>query len=507
MSQVNLTCKTCENQFTTEYKFRDKKYCSRKCYFNDPELNNGRKKNLDCYEDRVCLQCDNVFNVRKKTQNKLCSDACRKEYNFKNKDSRIELSKKKCLEKYGTDSTFKIDKFRMAAKDAFVKKYNVDHPMFVNEIKNKMILTFDKKRLINFNTRSLVNNIVVVNIIEPMKTIVKCLNCQTEFLVTQLKNNRAPICRTCYPITINNTINDGFGFFLDENNISYQKNNRSVIKPKEIDFLINDYGFELNGNYWHSDYYGSKDSKYHLNKTINAHDNGVKLVHIFEDELVNKFDIVKSRVLNKLNKTKNKIYARKTIIKKLDSNTEKIFFNETHIQGYVKSLMCFGLYHNDVLVSAMSFSKNRLISKKSINDVDKFELLRFSNQLNTNVIGGFSKLLNYFKKSVGSGTIYTYSDIRWNGLNIENVYTKNGFNFIKKTPPNYWYVNTKNFIERHHRFSFRKDVLVKQGFDKNKTENEIMFDRGYDRIWDCGSFKYELTFVVTPETVSFDNIT
>ena len=30
---------------------------------------------------------------------------------------------------------------------------------------------------------------------------------------------------------------------------------------------------------------------------------------------------------------------------------------------------------------------------------------------------------------------------------------------------------------RHHRFNFRKDVLVREGFDNNKSEHEIMLER------------------------------
>ncbi len=38
--------------------------------------------------------------------------------------------------------------------------------------------------------------------------------------------------------------------------------------------------------------------------------------------------------------------------------------------------------------------------------------------------------------------------------------------------------------------NFQKSKLVKEGFDPNKTEAEIMFERGFDRIWDCGSMKF-----------------
>ena len=53
---------------------------------------------------------------------------------------------------------------------------------------------------------------------------------------------------------------------------------------------------EYYGIYWHSELYVDKD--YHLNKTELCNDKGVKLIHIFEDEWVNKQDIVKSRLKN-----------------------------------------------------------------------------------------------------------------------------------------------------------------------------------------------------------------
>jgi hypothetical protein len=69
-----------------------------------------------------------------------------------------------------------------------------------------------------------------------------------------------------------------------------------------------------------------------------------------------------------------------------------------------------------------------------------------------------------------------------------------GFKFVGKTQPNYYYI-----IDgiRHHRFNFRKDKLIKKGFDANKTEHEIMLERGLNRIYDSGNLKFEyLTSVI-----------
>jgi hypothetical protein len=33
--------------------------------------------------------------------------------------------------------------------------------------------------------------------------------------------------------------------------------------------------------------------------------------------------------------------------------------------------------------------------------------------------------------------------------------------------------------------------LIKEGYDGSKTEKEIMWDRGYYRIWGCGQYRWE----------------
>ena len=66
---------------------------------------------------------------------------------------------------------------------------------------------------------------------------------------------------------------------------------------------------------------------------------------------------------------------------------------------------------------------------------------------------------------------------------------KLGFDFIHETTPNYYYIINSM---KSHRFNYRKDKLVKDGYDKSKTEVQIMNERGFYRIFDCGSKKWEL---------------
>ena len=73
------------------------------------------------------------------------------------------------------------------------------------------------------------------------------------------------------------------------------------------------FGIEFDGLYWHSNIY--KDNDYHLNKTELCEKENIQLLHIFEDEWVNKKEIVKSIIKSKLNIFENKIFARKCLKK------------------------------------------------------------------------------------------------------------------------------------------------------------------------------------------------
>lgn len=301
------------------------------------------------------------------------------------------------------------------------------------------------------------------------------------------------LCRHCYPNVNCTSETHPLKFVEDiliENNISYIKNDRTIIKPFEIDLFIPSLmvGFEINGNYWHSELCGGKDKYYHINKTKKAFEKGIKLIQIFEDEIVNKSEIVESRIKNILKINNNKIYARKCIVKEIDYKTKSNFLNINHIDGDTKSKYNYGLFFDEKLVSVAIFGSRKISGKT------QFELLRFATQLNTTVIGGFSKLISHFLKTNDKiKEIITYADIRWSGIDYKStVYNKNGFIYQGYSEPNYFYLNKKNYLLRINRLNFTKQKLIQLGFDKNKTEFQIMFERGFDRIWNCGNLRFKL---------------
>lgn len=286
--------------------------------------------------------------------------------------------------------------------------------------------------------------------------------------------------------------------FKDKSNVEYEilefikmkyegliiENDRKILDGKEIDILLPEIGLgiEVNGLIWHSEFY-NPDKNYHLNKTKLASDKKIRLIHIFEDEWKYKNNIVKSLLSSILNDNE-KIYARKCEVKEITHNESKLFLDQNHLQGNVNASIRTGLLYNNELVCVMTFGKNRINLGKSFLD-GEYEMLRFCNKLGVNVIGGASKLLSYFIKTYNPIKIRSYADRRWSK---GNMYEKLGFEFIRCSPPNYYYVVNKH---RENRFNYRKDILVKGGFDKNKTEHEIMIERGIPRVYDCGCLVYE----------------
>jgi hypothetical protein len=295
---------------------------------------------------------------------------------------------------------------------------------------------------------------------------------------------KSVLCTLCNP-TDNKQVS---GLELDLINfvstmVEVNTKDRSVLCGKELDVFIpsKNLAIEFNGLYWHSDIY--KDKKYHLNKTIECNKKGVDLLHVFEDEWLEKSDIVKSIIKNKLGFWGERIYARNCVIRVVDKSEEKLFLNTNHIQGFVSSNISYGLYYNGELVSVMTFGGLR----KSLGYNSKegsYEMLRFCNKLNTNVVGGASKLFKHFIKNYKPKQIISYSDMRYFG---GSLYKKLGFEFVDETRPNYFYVINHN---RENRFKYRKDVLISEGFDESLTEKEIMKSRGYNRIYDCGNKKW-----------------
>lgn len=265
--------------------------------------------------------------------------------------------------------------------------------------------------------------------------------------------------------------------------------NRSILIGKEIDILINDkkIGIEFNGLKWHTEYFGKKDNKYHLSKTIQCNEKGYKLLHIFEDEFVKCKDIVFNKLLHILNIEQYlpKIPGRKCMIKEIYMNTAKVFLEKYHIQGFASGTVYLGAYYNDALIAVMVFKYGNIKNTS-------WELLRFASDYNYICQGVGGKLFKYFIRNYNPYSITSFADRRWTINEDNNVYIKLGFTFESYTKPDYRYYNEKvDKYKRVHKMTLNKKAMHKKyGFPLTMTEKEMTKELGYDRIWDCGLIKY-----------------
>ena len=464
----------------------------------------------EAWETRVCPICGKEFKERKKYERITCSPECRAIYveihkeeinkkrseslkkTFSNKSKEeirlaIEKARKTSMERYGKPNFAQTEEGRKISSEVmkkFKKEWDKKYTKDVLIPKYMQICENDNLELLEFRNR--------------FDCTVRCKKCGNIFVVKTLgylsKDDITDRCRICHPI-VNITgptkMEDEMSEFLDAIGVKYYRNYRGLIPPLEVDFYLPEYNIaiEMDGLYWHSEV-NKPNPNYHKEKTEKCLSNGIRLIHIFEDEWYNKKKICQSIILNALNKDAIHIGARQCKVKELKPKDYRNFLNENHIQGYTASKYGLGLFYNDELVMVMTFGGLRRNLGYKKQDVDFYEIVRLCSKIGYSITGGVSKLLKAFIRQYNPYRIITYADRRWSE---GKVYEKLGFEFDHNTEPNYFYVVGR---ERKNRFCFRKSELMrKYGCPPEKTEKEFCMENKWYRIYDCGSKYFELNLL------------
>jgi len=432
-----------------------KKYGVKNVFQLDSVKEKSKETIKKIYNVEHITQNNDIKTKIKNTNKKNCGD----EYFLSNKSVRQQINNT-VEKKYNVKNVSMIEDVKIKKENTCFKNNGVkiisQHKNFKEIIKKNNIIKLTNKYNINF-----------LNIKED-SFIFRCDKCNKEYEIgkkafyTRFELNTI-MCTICNPI--NSFSNSGYEIqlqdFIKENYLgNIILNNRKIIYPYELDIYLPDLklAFEFNGLFWHNEI--SKNDNYHLNKTELCEQQGIYLIHIYEDEWIYKKEIVKSKILNLLDKTPNKIYSRKCKIKEIKNNDLiRYFLEKNHLRGFVNSKIKIGLFHDDELISLMIFGQKNNI----------YEILRFCNKLNTNIIGSENKLFKYFVEKYSPVEIIGYSDRSWN----EDLYKKLGFILVDKTKPNYYY------------------IIGKEKFDINKTEHKIMLERKIYRIYDSGNLKFK----------------
>ena len=439
------------------------------------------------YESRLCKNCDNTFTVRKRKKQKYCSQKCSKAGSLLSVDKIIEKINGTGYTLLSDPSTYKGWRTKFEFKCPLGHIYTTEWYNFsqgcrcpicqgkrVNEIKLEDALITCGYTLLERADHT-----------KKLSTF-KCNNGHT-YKARLNDFNMGHRCPNCSGY-ISKGETEVLEFIKSIYSGNIISNSQKLIYPLELDIYLPDFhlAIEYCGLYYHSELNGRKDRNYHLNKYKKCKDKNVHLIQIFEDEWLNKKSICKSRLKSFFN-LNEKIYARKTECKTVDKIIANGFMHENHLQGPHKTNIAYGLYYNDELISVMTFC-HPCVAKGGNSHSKNMEIDRFCSKLGVSIIGGASKLFKRYLTDNDPECVISYCDIRWgNG----SVYSNMGMTLEHQSKPNYWYLKkSEGFSKRYHRYSYRKQQLLKEYNHPEMTENQLAVHLGMDRIYDCGNLKF-----------------
>ena len=436
-------CKVCGRPT----KFRNFKsgypiYCSSKCSNSDPD------KKETCRQ--TVINRYGVENVSKSSvvKDRICNTFKEKygvEWVGQSKEVRAK-QKATCIEKYGVPTPFQMDDFQEKSIQTCRKKYGTDYAVQSQEVKSKITASYidkmgftnpsynpdviDKRRETNFKnfdgkwftqTDEMIqsNHELFLNrhkniIGETDSTYIvscednKCTLCEGKTfeidknVFVQRSSQSTVICPIKLPLMGNASLAETelLDYIKSIYDGEIETGDRSIISPLELDIVIPDkhIAIEFNGVFWHSDFNPRMCKTYHRDKSLKCRDKGYQLLHIWEDDWYNRKDIIKDYIKSKLGLCSKRIYARKCHVREIDAHTARLFVNSNHIQGYSNATYKIGLFYDDVLVSVMLVGKLRDMMGSKPKE-GHYEIYRVVSCEDTEVVGGFSKMLKYFERT------------------------------------------------------------------------------------------------------------
>lgn len=413
------------------------------------------------------------------------------------KEKRLQTVK----EKYGVDNVFQTEEVKKKIEESSLKKYGTNRPSKSERIKEKAIQTNlerygVKYSLQNKEIREKVStsyakktkDYEIANNCTNMQTLIDSYGQGWLILLPKIEvikeGKRKFIPNEYIPMIKEYSENPHSSHSSKEKEVfEYCKTlcedtilgDKEQIYPLELDIYIpsKKIAIEYNGLYWHCS--EKKEKTYHLNKTIECEKKGIRLIHIWEDLWETKQDIYKSIIASALGVYERKIYARNCECKEISSEDYRNFLEENHIQGSINSSIRLGLYYKDELVQVAGWGKSRFKE-------GEMELHRMCSKLDTQIIGGFSKLIKHSQLK----EFISYVD---KSLYNGKGYLSSGFTVLGSTPPSYIYWSYKT--GRISRFQAQKKNLSKllDNYKEDLTESENMLMNGFRKIYDCGNLK------------------
>lgn len=409
--------------------------------------------------------------------------------------------KKTCLSKYGNECFLQSDKGKRAHQEAMKTKYGVSY--FSQSKDWKLARMLDPSKIDNL-MKFRENPGLFLSTQFSDKPSLKELS-------TKLGIHENSVGQLIIEFRLQNEVRyvysameedvANFIYSLDSN-ICLERNIHSIIPPLELDLYLPDYklGIECNPTSTHNSsvdaFTGKPDTalkyNYHRNKTDICEDKEIRLFHIFGYEWMHSRSIIQSMIRNLIKKNEIKMYARNLTIREVDRSEANEFLENNHRQGRSTSSVRLGLYHENKLISLMTFGhfRSTIGAKEDFSTENDWELVRFCNELNTSVVGGASKLFKYFIKNYDPNVIISYSD---RAHTSGRLYEVLGFRSLRISDPGYVWVDLKT-DKAYHRINAQKrnicEFLKDKDIDLSKTEKQIMEEHGFVQVFDSGTITW-----------------
>jgi len=434
----------------------------------------------DVYHILKCKQCDNnvLFSESRMRYNFFCSISCSKN-NPEEKAKRAET----LLSRYGVDNPAKVKEFIEKAQETSLNRYGVKQAAKLDFVKDKA----KKTNMIRYGapTKKQTHLLAQIdNYQNPSWLIEQNTNLKKSIIEISNDIGVSPtaigsnfkkhniVVKQYYQSIAERELCDYISKFLP-----IETKVKNIIYPYELDIFIpnKNIAIEYNGLYWHSDANQRTDKWYHKMKYDLCKDKGIRLITIFENEWADNKYLIENKLLSILNLSNDeRVFARKTNIITVSSETKGKFFNTHHIQGNGPSSINYGAYINDKLVAVMGFIKHQ----------DYFIINRYATACN--VIGGFTKLLKHFERKYNFPKIITFADLRWSE---GRLYLDNGFVIDCVLDPDYYWIRGKKLW---HKFNWRhgSGLSKLKNYDPLLSESENMHNHGYNKIYDCGKIRF-----------------
>lgn len=398
-------------------------------------------------------------------------------------------AREKSYEKYGGKNPFQDEEIKEKSRQTRLKKYGVEYYSQTDEYNEKVQstsierygrryyaqLSYDAK-LVDFLESGEEN---IINGIKGKTTAQLCVDYGFPSTDAVLKILRRMSLEEHINFSPRSAMETCIAEWLIEWGIEFKQNDRLIIAPKELDFIIPSHkvAIECHGLFFHSEISRGLEKDYHYYKYSKGREAGYEVIQIHQDEFWVNNEAVKYMLMTKLGLHKVSIGARQCQIEYFNDPTFELTFYKNNTIGHSdpSRTHCLVAKFDGEVIGMLQYSING----------DICNILQYGTRPECRVVGLFSKFLTYIKRTNDLSVIYGISD---NRLCRGKLFERCGFvRYGEKQP---------DFQLTDYRVTYTKEYflneVVAENTDVDLDNIDHVNELGFDRIWDAGKTIWQL---------------